>query len=111
MLLQTWLEALDAHSAYSTHYCSQEQGSEEDEEDDGTSLEGLKESLRVSSSVAGPSPPTAHRAASLHVPSPLLSPNQAAEASHRKLEEETAAFLVLLKNDGLAESNMFHLLV
>lgn len=64
MLLQTWLEALDAHSAYSTHYCSQEQGSEEDEEDEGTSLEGLKESLLVSSSVAGRSPPVVHRFAS-----------------------------------------------
>lgn len=41
------MEALGAHSAYSTHYCSQEQGSEEEEEDEGTSLEGLRESLQV----------------------------------------------------------------
>lgn len=74
MLLQTWLEALDAHSAYSTHYCSQEQGSEEDEEDEGTSLEGLKELLRVSSSVAGPSPPTVHRFASRLFSAPFPKP-------------------------------------
>lgn len=41
------MEALGAHSAYSTHYCSQEQGSEEEEEDEGASLEGLRESLQV----------------------------------------------------------------
>lgn len=42
------MEALGAHSAYSTHYCSQEQGSEEEEEEDeGASLEGLRESLQV----------------------------------------------------------------
>lgn len=38
-----------------------------------------------------------------------MSPNQAAEASHRKLEEETADFLSMLRNDGLAESKTFHL--
>ncbi|XP_075895521.1 oxysterol-binding protein-related protein 1 isoform X2 [Nelusetta ayraudi] len=71
---KAWMEALGAHSAFSTHYCSQEQGSEEEEEEDeGASLEGLRESL------------------------------QAAEASHRKLEEETADFLSMLRNDGLAE--------
>lgn len=42
------MEALGAHSAFSTHYCSQEQGSEEEEEEDeGASLEGLRESLQV----------------------------------------------------------------
>lgn len=41
------MEALGAHSAYSTHYCSQEQGSEEEEEDEGASLESLRESLQV----------------------------------------------------------------
>uniref|UniRef100_A0A8C4EPU4 Oxysterol-binding protein n=1 Tax=Dicentrarchus labrax TaxID=13489 RepID=A0A8C4EPU4_DICLA len=29
---KAWLDALEEHSAYSTHYCSQEQGSEEEEE-------------------------------------------------------------------------------
>lgn len=41
------MEALGAHSAYSTHYCSQEQGSEEEEDDEDASLEGLRESLQV----------------------------------------------------------------
>ncbi|XP_051232168.1 oxysterol-binding protein-related protein 1 isoform X1 [Dicentrarchus labrax] len=68
---KAWLDALEEHSAYSTHYCSQEQGSEEEEE--VMSLGELTNSL------------------------------QAAEASQKKLEEEVAAFLSLLKNDGLAE--------
>ncbi|KAM4549179.1 oxysterol-binding protein-related protein 1 isoform 3-T3 [Odontesthes bonariensis] len=70
---KAWLDALEEHSAYSTHYCSQEQGSEEEEEDEVMSLGELTESL------------------------------QAAEVSQKKLEKEVAAFLSMLKNDGLSE--------
>ncbi|XP_044217359.1 oxysterol-binding protein-related protein 1 isoform X1 [Thunnus albacares] len=70
---QAWLDALEEHSAYSTHYCSQEQGSEEEEEEEVMSLGELTDSL------------------------------QAAEASQKKLEKEVAAFLSMLKNDGLSE--------
>ncbi|XP_038563231.1 oxysterol-binding protein-related protein 1-like, partial [Micropterus salmoides] len=70
---KAWLDALEEHSAYSTHYCSQDQGSEEEEEEEVMSLGELTASL------------------------------QAAEASQKKLEEEVAAFLSMLKNDGLAE--------
>ncbi|XP_073332737.1 oxysterol-binding protein-related protein 1 isoform X1 [Pagrus major] len=70
---KAWLDALEEHSAFSTHYCSQEQGSEEEEEEEVMSLGQLTDSL------------------------------QAAEASHKKLEEEVAAFLAMLKTDGLAE--------
>uniref|UniRef100_A0A8C9YC07 Oxysterol-binding protein n=1 Tax=Sander lucioperca TaxID=283035 RepID=A0A8C9YC07_SANLU len=46
--LQAWLDALEEHSAYSTHYCSQEQGSEKDEEEEeGISLGELTDSLQV----------------------------------------------------------------
>lgn len=45
-MLQKWLEAIEAHSAFSTHYCSQDQGSEEDE-DEVLSLGELMESLQV----------------------------------------------------------------
>ncbi|KAM9849156.1 oxysterol-binding protein-related protein 1 isoform 2-T2 [Aulostomus maculatus] len=69
---KAWMDAVEEHSAYSTHYCSQEQGSEEDEED-VISLGELTDSL------------------------------QAAEASHKKLEQEVAAFLPMLERDGLAE--------
>uniref|UniRef100_A0A3Q2E7Q6 Oxysterol-binding protein n=1 Tax=Cyprinodon variegatus TaxID=28743 RepID=A0A3Q2E7Q6_CYPVA len=31
---EAWLDALEEHSAYSTHYCSQEQGSEEEEDEE-----------------------------------------------------------------------------
>lgn len=47
-ILQEWLEALEEHSAYSTHYCSQEQGSEEEEEEEEVmSLGRLTDSLQV----------------------------------------------------------------
>ncbi|XP_004635861.1 oxysterol-binding protein-related protein 1 [Octodon degus] len=42
---ENWLEAIEEHSAYSTHYCSQEQVTE-DEEEDGLSAVELKESLQ-----------------------------------------------------------------
>lgn len=70
---KAWLDALEEHSAYSTHYCSQEQGSEEEEEEEVMSLGALTDSL------------------------------QAAETSQRKLEKEVEALLSMLKNDGLAE--------
>uniref|UniRef100_A0A8C9Y9G6 Oxysterol-binding protein n=1 Tax=Sander lucioperca TaxID=283035 RepID=A0A8C9Y9G6_SANLU len=45
---KAWLDALEEHSAYSTHYCSQEQGSEKDEEEEeGISLGELTDSLQV----------------------------------------------------------------
>ncbi|XP_035268592.1 oxysterol-binding protein-related protein 1 isoform X2 [Anguilla anguilla] len=40
-----WMDALEEHSAYSTHYCSHEQGSEE-EEDDVLSVGELTDSLQ-----------------------------------------------------------------
>ncbi|XP_013012575.1 oxysterol-binding protein-related protein 1 isoform X2 [Cavia porcellus] len=40
-----WLEAIEEHSAYSTHYCSQDQVTD-DEEEDGLSATELKESLQ-----------------------------------------------------------------
>ncbi|XP_028259616.1 oxysterol-binding protein-related protein 1 isoform X3 [Parambassis ranga] len=70
---KAWLDALEEHSAYSTHYCSQEQGSEEEEDEEVMSLGELTDSL------------------------------QAAEVSQKKLEKEVAAFLFMLKNDGLSE--------
>ncbi len=47
-VLQEWLDALEEHSAYSTHYCSLEQGSEEEEEEEEVmSLGELTDSLKV----------------------------------------------------------------
>uniref|UniRef100_H2L7K2 Oxysterol-binding protein n=1 Tax=Oryzias latipes TaxID=8090 RepID=H2L7K2_ORYLA len=45
---KAWLDALEEHSAYSTHYCSQEQDSEEEEEEEEQvmSLGDLSESLQ-----------------------------------------------------------------
>ena len=45
--VQSWLEAIEDHSAYSTHYCTQEQLSSDDEEDDAVSVTDLQESLKV----------------------------------------------------------------
>ncbi|XP_047192638.1 oxysterol-binding protein-related protein 1 isoform X3 [Scophthalmus maximus] len=71
---KAWLGAMEEHSAYSTHYCSQEQGSEEEEEEEVISLGELTDSL------------------------------QTAESSQKKLEKEVAAFLSMVKYDALAES-------
>uniref|UniRef100_A0A7N5K0N5 Oxysterol-binding protein n=1 Tax=Ailuropoda melanoleuca TaxID=9646 RepID=A0A7N5K0N5_AILME len=43
---EDWLEAIEDHSAYSTHYCSQDQLTD-DEEEDAISAVDLKESLEV----------------------------------------------------------------
>ncbi|XP_026201124.1 oxysterol-binding protein-related protein 1 isoform X2 [Anabas testudineus] len=43
---KAWLDALEEHTAYSTHYCSQEQGSEE-EDVEVISLGGLTDSLQA----------------------------------------------------------------
>lgn len=45
--VQSWLEAIEDHSAYSTHYCTQEQLSSDDEEDDTVSVTDLQETLKV----------------------------------------------------------------
>ncbi|KAM8874630.1 oxysterol-binding protein-related protein 1 isoform 2-T2 [Spinachia spinachia] len=72
---KAWLQAVEEHSAYSTHYCSQEQGSEEEEhEEEAKSLGELTDSL------------------------------QAAEAHQEKLEEEVEALVFMLRDGGLAQS-------
>uniref|UniRef100_A0A803XZ16 Oxysterol-binding protein n=1 Tax=Meleagris gallopavo TaxID=9103 RepID=A0A803XZ16_MELGA len=43
---ESWLEAIEDHSAYSTHYCTQEQLSSDDEEDDSVSVTDLQETLK-----------------------------------------------------------------
>lgn len=45
--IQSWLEAIEDHSAYSTHYCTQEQLSSDDEEDDTVSVTDLQDTLKV----------------------------------------------------------------
>ena len=46
-VFQAWLDSLEEHSAFSTHYCSQEQGSEEEEDEEVMSLGQLTDSLQV----------------------------------------------------------------
>uniref|UniRef100_A0A8C1ARZ7 Oxysterol-binding protein n=1 Tax=Cyprinus carpio carpio TaxID=630221 RepID=A0A8C1ARZ7_CYPCA len=72
-----WLEAIEEHSAFSTHYCSQDPDSEE-EEDNVVSVHELSDSL------------------------------QRAEACHQKLETEVLALLSMVKEDGLAEREIFN---
>uniref|UniRef100_A0A672GRC8 Oxysterol-binding protein n=1 Tax=Salarias fasciatus TaxID=181472 RepID=A0A672GRC8_SALFA len=72
---KAWIDALEEHSAYSTHYCSQEQGSEEEEEEEEVmSLGELTDSLQV-----------------------------AITCVQKKLVKEVDDFLCMLKNDGLSE--------
>ncbi|XP_061635630.1 oxysterol-binding protein-related protein 1 isoform X3 [Phyllopteryx taeniolatus] len=88
---KAWLDALDEHSAFSTHYCSQEKGArrggdddddddddddEEEEEEEGSSLGRIADAL------------------------------QAAGASHGRLRREVAAVLSLIEIDGLARDRL-----
>uniref|UniRef100_A0A8B9LDZ8 Oxysterol-binding protein n=1 Tax=Astyanax mexicanus TaxID=7994 RepID=A0A8B9LDZ8_ASTMX len=73
--LQKWLDAIEEHSAFSTHYCSQEQASEEDEDEVMTPGE-LTDSVLV---------------------------RKHAETCHGKLEADVLALLSMLKEDGLSE--------
>ncbi|KAM6278363.1 oxysterol-binding protein-related protein 1 isoform 1-T4 [Spheniscus humboldti] len=43
---ESWLEAIEDHSAYSTHYCTQEQLSSDDDEDDTVSVTDLQDTLK-----------------------------------------------------------------
>ncbi|XP_064026895.1 oxysterol-binding protein-related protein 1 isoform X3 [Pogoniulus pusillus] len=43
---ESWLEAIEEHSAYSTHYCTQEQLSSDDEDDDTVSVTDLQDTLK-----------------------------------------------------------------
>lgn len=102
------MEALEAHSAYSTHYCSQEPGSEEeDEQENAVSLAQLKASLQVAA-IMETSQNTWETWQMFPIRSLAVFPvqHQTAEASRRKLEEEVTAFLSVLRNDGLAESKV-----
>ncbi|TNN42167.1 Oxysterol-binding protein-related protein 1 [Liparis tanakae] len=73
-----WLAAVEEHSAYSTHYCAHEQGSEEEEEE---------EEEEAAAKALGE----------------LTDSLQEAQNKQKKLEEEVEAFLSLLRSDGLAE--------
>ncbi|XP_048363619.1 oxysterol-binding protein-related protein 1 isoform X2 [Sphaerodactylus townsendi] len=43
---ENWVQAIEEHSAYSTHYCTQEQWSDNEEEDDPVSVAELQDSLK-----------------------------------------------------------------
>ncbi|XP_038622422.1 oxysterol-binding protein-related protein 1 isoform X1 [Tachyglossus aculeatus] len=64
---ENWIEAIEEHSAYSTHYCSQDQLSDEEEDQDGISAGDLKESLKN------------------------------AQACQQRLDEEISTFLKMIK--------------
>ncbi|XP_060099880.1 oxysterol-binding protein-related protein 1 isoform X2 [Heteronotia binoei] len=45
-LRENWVQAIEDHSAYSTHYCTQEQWSDNEEEDDPVSVAELQDSFK-----------------------------------------------------------------
>ncbi|XP_070603744.1 oxysterol-binding protein-related protein 1 isoform X1 [Erythrolamprus reginae] len=47
---ENWIQAIEDHSAYSTHYCTQEQQSDEEEEIDATCIAELQDSLKIAQS-------------------------------------------------------------
>ncbi|XP_068252169.1 oxysterol-binding protein-related protein 1 isoform X3 [Nyctibius grandis] len=65
---ESWLEAIEDHSAYSTHYCTQEQLSSDDEEDDTVSVTDLQDTLKK------------------------------AQACQQRLSRETSDFLAMVKS-------------
>ncbi|XP_077886363.1 oxysterol-binding protein-related protein 1 isoform X2 [Ictidomys tridecemlineatus] len=81
---ENWLEAIEEHSAYSTHYCSQDQLTD-DEEEDAVSAVDLKESLEPELStkrcrcITGGSPPNPYRCSP--APAPCRSPAHATDTS------------------------------
>ncbi|XP_066575657.1 oxysterol-binding protein-related protein 1 isoform X1 [Amia ocellicauda] len=69
-----WLEAIEEHSAYSTHYCTQDQGSDDDDDEENVvSTRELRESL------------------------------QNAQACQERLETELTSFLTMVKNDDVTQ--------
>lgn len=51
VVVQAWLDAVEEHSAYSTHYCSQDQSGEEGDDEEALSVAELTESLQVAESI------------------------------------------------------------
>ncbi|XP_042299341.1 oxysterol-binding protein-related protein 1-like isoform X3 [Sceloporus undulatus] len=47
---ENWVQAIEDHSAYSTHYCTQEQLSDDEEEDGTVSVAELQDSLKIAQS-------------------------------------------------------------
>ncbi|KAM4688817.1 oxysterol-binding protein-related protein 1 isoform 2-T2 [Discoglossus pictus] len=65
---EDWLSAIEEHCAYSTHYCSQDQLSDDDDDEELVLVGDMKESLKE------------------------------AEACHRRLDKEVSAFITLVKS-------------
>ncbi|KAG2458112.1 OSBL1 protein, partial [Polypterus senegalus] len=45
--LKKWIDAIEEHSAFSTHYCTQDQLSDDDDDDNQVSSEDLRDSLQM----------------------------------------------------------------
>lgn len=93
---------MEEHSAYSTHYCSQEQESEEDE-DHAMTLAELGESLQVGS----PLPISMQLCASCRglalISSRFSVFPQSAQACHQRLESEVSALQAMVRKDEQAQ--------
>ncbi|EPQ12720.1 Oxysterol-binding protein-related protein 1 [Myotis brandtii] len=70
---EDWLQAIEEHAAYSTHYCSQDQVPDEEEEEEAGSAGDLQESL------------------------------EKAQACRQRLDRELAGFLQMVKECEVAE--------
>ncbi|XP_060679894.1 oxysterol-binding protein-related protein 1 isoform X1 [Hemiscyllium ocellatum] len=68
-----WLQSIEEHSAYSTHYCSPDQFSDDDEDENLASVESLQESF------------------------------QTVQASQQKLEKEVSNLLSMVESPGTAK--------
>ncbi|XP_061453182.1 oxysterol-binding protein-related protein 1 isoform X3 [Rhineura floridana] len=70
---ENWVQAIEDHSAYSTHYCTQEQLSDDEEEDDTISVAELQATLKV------------------------------AQSCQQRLDKEISGFLIIIKSCDITQ--------
>ncbi|XP_069906477.1 oxysterol-binding protein-related protein 1 isoform X3 [Oryctolagus cuniculus] len=114
---QAWMEAIEEHSAYSTHYCSQDQVTDDDEEDAVSAID-LRDSLEAEWTVRERDrekglplplihPPMAAAAGALwpaHPADPMAGArSQKAQTCQQRLDREISNFLKMIKECDMAK--------
>nr|XP_051707285.1 oxysterol-binding protein-related protein 1 isoform X1 [Oryctolagus cuniculus] len=114
---QAWMEAIEEHSAYSTHYCSQDQVTDDDEEDAVSAID-LRDYLEAEWTVRERDrekglplplihPPMAAAAGALwpaHPADPMAGArSQKAQTCQQRLDREISNFLKMIKECDMAK--------
>ncbi|XP_014747517.1 PREDICTED: oxysterol-binding protein-related protein 1-like [Sturnus vulgaris] len=113
---ESWLEAIEDHSAYSTHYCTQEQLSSDDE-DDAISVTDLQDTLkkaqacqqRLSKEVSDFLAMVKSLDAAKGIPSPLLQKvDVVSEVSQETCEALAECLNLFTKQEGVRNLKLEH---